>query len=438
MRPLVTLVVLCACTVLFVHTLDAAPVFPSGLETFEKQQLEEMMHVPKFFSKILAAGSNRAGTRGGSIQADNGLAIGRAFLNVASSLLSAVSKKADPSDEVRQTFFNGFSSILPLIGQHLGDEGGEIQSEDEMLQTVMNLFGTLLSGMMEKTENGDVHAQSASSKEMEQKVLNDARNLIAALSRNVIDPNSEFIQTFINGANTIISLLGKQLESGGEIQSMASDSELKQAVMKFYTSYLSWIRKALNDTYGEVQLANDDEFRRTLFNIVKTWFSAKRRDDSRTHPNDETLLKMYNWFDTMLPIIADVGEHDQKTVQRVVNQFGSLLSALTKKVENSNKFRSHSTSNMALGRAAWKSMFSAISKDMDPDDVPPSLLNHFSTFLSTIGRKFNIDVSSGGESHIQSNVDSKFLKTVLNLMGTISDYQKKAKPMHNHCLHSLL
>ena len=280
MRPLVTLVVLC--TVLFV-TLDAAPILPSGLETFEKQQLEEMMNIPKFFRKSLAAGGNRA-SRGASIQADNELAIGQAFLNVASSLLSAVSKKADPSDEVGQIYFNGLSSILPLIGQHLGDEGGEIQSEDEMLQTVTNLFGTLLSGMMKTTENGKVLAQSASNKEMQRKVLNDACKFFAVLSRKA-DPNSEAIQTLINGANTIFSLIEKQLESGGEVQS--SDSEVKQAFTNFAISFLSLVRKTLNDTYGEVQFANDDEFRWTLFNIARILFSAMHRYASRANPNDK-------------------------------------------------------------------------------------------------------------------------------------------------------
>ena len=419
MRPLATLVVLC--TVLFV-TLYAAPVLPSGLETFEKQQLEEMMHIPKFFSKILAAGGNRAGTRGGSIQADNGLAIGQAFLNVASSLLSAVSKKADPSNELQQTFFNGFSSILPLIGQHLGDEGGEIQSEDEMPQPIINLFGTLFSGMTEKTENGEVHAQSASNKEMEQKLLNDARNLIAALSRNAIDPNSEVIQTFINGANTIFSLIEKLLESGGEVQS--SDSEVKQALMNFVVSFFSWLRKILNDTYGEVQLANDDEFRRTAFNVMKILVSAIYRNVSHANPNNEMLTKLYNWIDTLLPILADVGERDHERVQRGMNQFGSFLSAITKDIEN-GKF--HFTSK--AGPAIWKilsNLFSVLSKNIDPDDdASLSFSNHVSTFLSAIGRMINGD----GGSQIQSDIDNELLKTVLNFIGGISsDYQKKAKP----------
>ena len=60
--------------------------------------------------------------------------------------------------------------------------------------------------------------------------------------------------------------------------------------------------------------------------------------------------------------------------------------------------------------------------------MPPSLLNRFSTFLSTIGRKINVDVSGGGSQIQSDNIDNKLLKTVLNLMGTISDYQKKAKP----------
>ena len=66
MKPPIPLVVLC--TVLFICTLDAAPVLPNfGLETFER--------VPDLYSQIpiLAAG-NRAGiNRRGSIQAGNEL-----------------------------------------------------------------------------------------------------------------------------------------------------------------------------------------------------------------------------------------------------------------------------------------------------------------------------------------------------------------------------
>ena len=68
----------------------------------------------------------------------------------------------------------------------------------------------------------------------------------------------------------------------------------------------------------------------------------------------------------MIPILANVGERDNERVQRGMNQFGSLLSAITKKVKNS-KFQIHSTSNSsALGPAIWKfisNTFSVISKD---------------------------------------------------------------------------
>ena len=61
------------------------------------------------FSNILTAASDRIG-RDGNIQADNEL--GWTFLNVASSLLSSTSKKADPNDEVQRSPFKGFNSIL--------------------------------------------------------------------------------------------------------------------------------------------------------------------------------------------------------------------------------------------------------------------------------------------------------------------------------------
>ena len=442
-KPLITLMVLCTVTVLFV-TLDAAPVTPiPSFETFEKQQLEEMERVPNFLlRKSFAAFGDRA-YRDGSIQADDTGDLERTFLDVTNSVISALRKKANSDDEVEQTFFSGLSSILSLIRDQIDDKGGEtqFQADHEMAQTVGDHFSTLLSaGMMEeKTENNDpgVLAQrSASNKEMEHNILNNARNLIATLGRNA-DPNNEAIHTFVNGANTLLSLIGMPVNNRGEDPPI-NDITPRQAFMDLFYSFIPFVRKLINDTYGdsEVQLqnfVNNEDFRRTALNILKVLLSVGYRDINRANPNvDEMLPKMYNLFKTVLPILVNVGEHDNERLQKLMNQSSDFISVLTKMVEN-GKFQSHSTSKFAALRrpAVWKifnDTFSAITKDMDPDDMSPSLLGHFSTFLSTVGRKiFNVDISKGG-SQIQSDTDNNFLiKTVLSLMGSgNSDHQKKA------------
>ena len=411
MKFLITLVVLCTA---LLFTLDAAPVIPSGYETFEIQQPDEMMKISPHWTG-----------RDGSIQADNKPE--RVLLNVASSILSAASKEADPNDELLQTVLNEFNSTLSLLGNKLNGEGGEIQSGNEMMQTVMNLFGTLLSGITKKIDSSEVHVQSGSEKDAERRALNAARNFFSVVSKKA-DPSSEVVQTFLNGANTLLSLGEKQLDNGGEIQS--SDNEVKQALMNLVISFLPLVRKAINNSFGEAQFAIGDEFHRTFFNIAKVLSSAMRRN---ADPNDDVLQKHYGFVDAALPILADVGELNSEKVQTLWNQFGSLLSAATKKIENSNlKIRSRSSKLFKVAVPALLNYFSNFltdaRKNIEPDDnVERSVINHLSTLLSNIGRK--IYSGTHGASQIQSDINSELLTTVLNFLGTVgSEAQKKAKP----------
>ena len=430
MKPLILLVVLYS---LSICTLDAAPVLPNlGLpETFEKQQLDYMERLPDFYSQIrpmiLLAAGNRAGN---SIQADDEL--GRMLLNFASSFPLAASKNGDLSDEKGQIFRDGYSSALSSIGKQLG---GEIQSDDDEVR--QNLFGPPHSGMMKKTENGKILSQSAGDKELDQKVLNDAHKLITALARNA-DPNNEVLHTLINAANTLLSFAGRQIESGGEIQ--AINGEVKQALMNFAISFLTRVRKLANDTASAKVQFDSEELSRTILNIMKFLFPAVYRNAiSRAGPNNEILPKMHDWFDTMLPIMADleVGRRDNEKMRKGMSKYISLLSMLTKKLENS-KFRNLSTSKFApLGRIVWKfmnGMFHNISKGIEPEDYMPQgyidqVNQGFNTFLSIFGKSIGID--NDRESEIQSDeyTTREFLKTVLNLMQDInSNHQKKAKP----------
>ena len=441
MKPLILLVVLCS---LSICTLDAAPVLPNlGLpETFEKQQLDYMERLPDFYSQIrpmilLAADNvNRAGNRHGSIQADDEL--GRMLLNFASSFPLAASKNGDLSDEEKgQIFRDGYGSALSSIGKQLG---GEIQSDDvEIMQIFANHFGSPHSGIAKKTKNGEILSQSAGDKEIERKLLNDARNFFTAVSK--IDPDSEVIQTLVNGANTLLSFAGRQIENGGEVHVQSSDvnGEVKRAFMNLAISLLSMTRKIINDTYdAKIQ---SEEFHRTMLNIMKFLLPAMYRNAiSRAGPNNEMLSKIHEWFGTMLPISADleVGRRDNEKMRKGLNQFIDLLSALAKEFKNSSKFRNRSTSKFApVGRIILKfmnSMFHNLSKGIEPEDyMPPGFVDQFNqkvdTFLSMFGKIIGIDNDREGEIQSDEYTDREFLKTVLNLMQDInSNHQKKAKP----------
>ena len=342
MKSLITLVVLCNA---FFVTLNAAPVPPSGYES-ERQQSDEM--------------------RDGSIQADSILR--RTFVNVISSLLSAASKTVDPNDQLQQSLFNGFNRILSSIGKRLGDEfkGGEIQSDAEMMQT---LFGTILT---KSTDNGGAHVQSdsdngalgqillnaarelfsgirkksnptaevpltildgvdsilsvigkqldegqsVSDNEVRQTILDVIDNVLSTASRNA-DPNDEMTQTFINGFKTLFSLVRNKIENGGVIQS--SDGEMKQTFMNFLT---------------EIQTDSDDDGR-TFINILKAIFSAFNRN---TNPNNEFAKDFFNGaevlFSAIGKVISNGGSQPVGEDELILSHFNSILSAFMKWIEN--------------------------------------------------------------------------------------------------------
>ena len=218
------------------------------------------------FSKILTTAGGKIG-RDGSIQADSEAR--RIILSDIGNIFSALTKNitADPNDEVEQTFIKGANSIASVIRKQLDDEGalGHIQSEDESLQTVMNFIGALLSRKMKKAVSGDVHVQSARRNEVGLTMINATLDLLSALIRNT-NPNDELQQTTWNGAKLLISLLGKQLEEEGEIQSSAIGGEMKQAFMNLIASIiLSGVRKPIDDV--EAHSAADD-FERTFLRFT--------------------------------------------------------------------------------------------------------------------------------------------------------------------------
>lgn len=344
--------VLCAA---YYVTLNAAPVLPSGYESeaVERQHLGEM--------------------RDGSIQANS--ILGQTFINVVSSLLSAASKTADPNDESQQILFDGFNTILSSIGKRVGNEG-EIQSDGEMMKT---LFGTLLR-LTKSIDNGEVHVlsdsdkkalgrtlfnvahvffsairkesdpkaevpqtildgigsflsvigkrldegqQSVSDNDIRRAVLDAIDNVFSAMRRDA-DPSDEMVQTFVNGFKTLFSAVRNKIENGGVIQS--SDGEIKQAIMKF-----------LGDS-GEIQsLSDDDEFGRTIINVMKALVSAASRN---TNPNNEFAKAIFNGIDAFFPVIAKVigngGSEptDEDITNALVSPINSIIPAFMKWIES--------------------------------------------------------------------------------------------------------
>ena len=207
------------CTVHHARCCSGAPS-TAGFEAAGEQHSNEVAKTfLNTFSKILTAGGNK-GSRDGSIQVDS-KEVGLSFLNFIGSVFSAEREKTDLNDKAQQTFFNGFDSLLSLARKQLG---GETLSNDEIMQTLMNFFGAIFSGM---TEDSEIHVQSHSYIEPAQTFFNLTKILFSDIEKSI--PNDELTQTGFNSMKTLYSLFSKQFEEGGEIQS--SDDQMKQALI---------------------------------------------------------------------------------------------------------------------------------------------------------------------------------------------------------------
>ena len=255
MKSLILLVVLS--TALFV-ALDAAPVLSSSLEAeleaVAKQQSDNSEMFKTFlniFTKILASAGDRSNGGDGSIQADNEL--GKTLLNVASGLLSSLGKKADPNDELQQSLFKGFGSVLSALGNRLG-EGGEIQSdEDELKKAFMNLAGTFLSAMTKTIDNGEIQSWD----ELMPTMLNLFSNALS-LARKNADPNDDMANSFLDGFSSVVSAIGRKISNGGggsQIQS--DDSGLPGAFLNLLGTVGSALQKKAdpNDDTAQIFLS---------------------------------------------------------------------------------------------------------------------------------------------------------------------------------------
>ena len=226
MKVLATVALLC--TAFFV-SLDAAPVLnpswlPRALANFGNtvKQESDRDEVAKTLQNVFS--SIEANRKVGNIQVNN--EIGSLVVDSISKILSAASKRTDPDDVVGNTFLNGASNILSLLGKRF-EEGGEIQSDDEIQKAFMKTFGSLLSAAMKKIN--DAEAQSAN--EIAPIFLNVAKTLFSGIRKNV-NPNDEFSQSVLDGFGNILTAVGRKFtesdgRNGGGVQVHSSAETMR-------------------------------------------------------------------------------------------------------------------------------------------------------------------------------------------------------------------
>ena len=88
------------------------------------------------FGTLLSAfGSKFTNGRGSQIQSDDNNGLPGAFFNLLGTLSSALQKKADPKDDMAQTFLSIFNTLVSGAKNKFGGEGGEQEVRVDTLPT---------------------------------------------------------------------------------------------------------------------------------------------------------------------------------------------------------------------------------------------------------------------------------------------------------------
>ena len=243
------------------------------------------------FSKSLTTAGDTGGTDS-SIQVDS-KEVALSFLDFMSSFISAEREKKDPNDKTLQTLFDFFDTAISLVSDRLS---GNTRSNDEIIQTILNSFGTYLFTLFEDSK---VHVQSHSYIEKAQKFFNLAG----------ICDNDELTNTSFNAMKTLFPLFCKYFEEGGEIQS--SDDQ-----MKSICSLLSE-RKERSERSESTEAQSLTELERTFLNIfVKSIIAASRRYIHLDNQDAQTFIDMAEEFLSSLGKKL-ANEHDMKLTDKI-------------------------------------------------------------------------------------------------------------------------
>ena len=178
--------------------------------------------------------------------------LGRKVFNAGRDLISAIIRKSDPNDEMKQTALNGWKTIISSIVRQLDrEEEGDIQSSDaEMKQTFLNLLSSMRSGIRKMMDTVKIESIDP---EMLRTVFNIFKTMNSA-ARRTTEPDNKIGQTFYNMIDKVLPLIAKQIGgNGGKIQ--AND----KMIQKFTSNVLSKMtKKSEIQSAEEVQLLGMD------------------------------------------------------------------------------------------------------------------------------------------------------------------------------------
>ena len=176
--------------------------------------------------------------------------LGRKVFNAGRDLISAIIRKSDPNDEMKQTALNGWKTIISSIVRQLDREDeGDIQSSSnvnsERKQTFLNLLTSVHSGIKKKMDIAKIESLDP---DMLRTFFNIFKTMNSA-ARRAIEPDNKIGQTFYNVIDKVLPLIAKQISDGGKIQS--SD----EMVQKFTSNVLSTMTKKIESS--DIQSADE-------------------------------------------------------------------------------------------------------------------------------------------------------------------------------------
>ena len=295
----------------------------------------------------------------GHVQSDNDEGLGNTILNTVRKLISALRKKADPNDEVQPTFYDEINIVFSAVEKCL-DEG----------------------------------KPDGRGNEITRKYFDAIRNILSAKGRQA-DPNNELMQTVVSGFKTILSLVLKK----GRGLGIEDVTEFSRTLIKIVQTIISALHRNSNliikDEAGRIWLDLID----LIFQLaVENLYSGKEPDDDfffflRDHINslilvfvkrfyyryggtqlaDVVMSVILNLFDNFLSIGSKNADPNDSTKQIVLNRLKMTLSAAKRIISGGGKSKIQSLPEAILDRFGTPGSSLASPKDEVAQKIFPLL-----------------------------------------------------------------
>jgi hypothetical protein len=152
--------------------------------------------------------------------------------------ISAMSRNADPNDELTHTMINGYKTFFTIFRNYM-ENGGTIQSSDghgEMKQAIMNF----LSEIQSRTDGTE--------DEIVQTTITVMKGMFGTGCKKYTNPNNEVAKALCDCFDAMFSIMGKIFGNG---ENRPTDKEIINEFVSHFNSIISALVKRIEN--GKVQ-----------------------------------------------------------------------------------------------------------------------------------------------------------------------------------------